>query len=157
VILSTLQIISFSPLLNIDIPSRLITIAKGMSLNMIPNIFELFLQSQSDLIPDRYKEMEYETSIYLLNIGDILTILFTNIAFYILLKLTHLIFKKREGKFRNLLSKVIIGYEWSVYLRFIIQGYLDIAVSSSFRLKYLPKDLEILDYAFAAISMVIFI
>jgi hypothetical protein len=156
VLLSTLQIFSYSPLLNIKLPSKLRTIAQGMSFNFLPNIFEFFMKYETDSTPKRYEEMGYDTTIYLMNCGDLLTMLIINIFFYLLLKLMHNLLRKSDLKVTKLVSKLVEGYEWGFYLRFWIQGYLNIAVTSSFTLKYLPDDIEIPDYIIAILSFVIF-
>jgi hypothetical protein len=154
--LNSVQIIRFSTLLNINIPCKIRTIAKGMSFRFLPNIFGLFIKYESDSSPKRYEEMGYDNTIYLINNGDLLTILVINTVFYLLLKFTHHILRRRDSKLLRTISMITAGYEWSFFLRFLIQGYLDIAVSSSFTLKYLPHDIEIPDYITAALSFVKF-
>jgi hypothetical protein len=156
IVLNTIQIFSYSILLNIKIPTKISYIAQGMSFNFIPNIFEYFIKYKSRSTPKRYEEMGFDSPIYLLNNGDLFTILVINIAFYLILKLLYVIFKGRDGKCLSITAKGIVCYEWSFYSRFVIQSYLDIAVAASFTLKYIPKGIEIVDYIVAAISYVRF-
>jgi hypothetical protein len=51
--------------------------------------------------------------------------------------------------------KIIQRYEYSFYLRFMIQGYLEIGIAASFTLKYFPYSYEVIDYILAVISLVI--
>ncbi len=157
VFLSTLQIFSFSPLLKINLASKIKAIAQGMSLNIIPNIFEKFIKYTSKPTTKRFEEFGYDTTIYLFNNGDLLIILIINTAAYFFLKITYLICIRRDSKILSIISKFLVAYEWSFYLRLLIQGYLDIGVSSLFTLKHFGKSIEIPDYIIAAISAVLYI
>jgi hypothetical protein len=157
--LNTLEILSYIPLLNIHIPDRVKAVALGMSLNLFPNLLELYYPGVAKNTPDRYSDFGIESSEFVFNnLKGILT-LACFIFLYLVLKLLNKKIQNSSSKIVEYLSKAIIKFEWSVFLRFLIQNYLVLGITSSLALLYVryiqPLKHAIYDYVFAIICFVI--
>ncbi len=60
--LNTSEILSYIPLLNIEIPDRVKAVASGMSLNIFPNLIKSYYPEATKNTPKRYSEFGIESS-----------------------------------------------------------------------------------------------
>ena len=128
-----LQLIPYIPLSEFynDIATIQFFTAAG-EFNVIPNLMGYIFDSKSSSTPyDRAKIVGIDTSVFWLNIGQII------LPFIIFICLWPFLFFASKCDIRNLtlkLQKLLENYKYGLFLRYIIQAYLDIGVLQSFNL-----------------------
>jgi hypothetical protein len=133
-------------------------IASGMSLDILPNLINSYYPEVYENTPERYSDLGFESSKFIFNNFNLIMIWACFILLYLASKTLNKIIKNRSSKVAGYLSKAILKYEWSIFLRFSIQNYLVLAITSSLALLYVrymqPLEDAVYDYVFAMIFFV---
>ena len=133
-LLNTLQIISYIPLSSIPLPPNLQTFFQGTSgLNIVTNPMFLVITSKNTGQP--YLEASqygFTTSLFVLNAGVYITNL---LCFLVLIPMFYLLSKIRIAAVAMKAAKILDNYRYCFFLRYWIQGYLDLGVFAIVQLK----------------------
>ena len=127
ILLNTIQLISYFPLCSIDFSQEMIDFFQGIgNYNIIPEVFKSFLSETSSEAPnDKCKRVGITTTVFWINFGKNVIPLLGYICLIPLL-IIGLIFKSLRAKCIKLLK----NYRYSLFIRFLIQTYLDVLLFS---------------------------
>lgn len=127
--LNTLEILAYIGLSKIPMTNSFYTFVVSLnSINFIPNIFEYFLDD-SDGIKSYPQAVKYGfgSNLFLLNAGEPMT---TFLILILLLPIIMSLSNCSQLFIAKKLSELLKNYKYSVFLRFLVQAYLNIGVAS---------------------------
>jgi hypothetical protein len=137
--LGTTQLISYILLYNINIPIRAKVILEGISIiSIVPNIFEYFIPKEDTLNIPRYKRADINNELFLINSGKMITIILFPTGVVLVLKILNRYTQKLNdsNSIKNVISKLLLNLEWKFVLGNLIQGTLELSISSLINLYY---------------------
>ena len=133
-VLNTIQIISYIPLGSVPLPPNLQNFFQGISvLNLINNPMRLVITSKNTGQP--YLEASqygFTTSLFLLNAGVYIANL---LCFLALIPIVYLLTKLEIAAIAVKFAKILGNYKYNFFLRYWIQGYLDLGVYAIVQLR----------------------
>lgn len=94
---------------------------------MIPNLFEYVVAESGGPRNELSERNGYETNTFLLNCGDLWTVLMLQTLLYPVFVILSEIRCKRVAQF---FRKIAVSYKWNLYIRFWIEAYLEIGMAS---------------------------
>jgi Sec-independent protein translocase protein TatA len=133
-LLNTIQLLIFLPLNINEMTPNVRKFLKGFQgYNILPNFFEKIINSKASSEPyQEAKNFGLVTSMFLINAGKILTIL---IVALLLWPLAIVVSRSKAGNFSLKALKILGNFKYSFFLRFWIQGFLEILVFSLVQLR----------------------
>ena len=128
-IINTVQILSFIPVTNAPLTSRLDVFFKGLNnIEIMPNPFDFFEHSEEgNNTHAPSKDYGYETNLFLKNSGQSLTLLFIVL---VALPLVWGFSKCKSERIRKVFLGILREYRYGVMVRFWIEAYLELTVSA---------------------------
>jgi hypothetical protein len=120
-------------MLNIDIPILLFGLLSGLrGYSPIPNLISYMMETEGPKPYNKAVLMGYDSSQFLLNCGDMLTIIFITI---ILFPVFFLVKKLIPTKFSTtwiygFFLSCFLEYRWNVFTRFFVESYIEIAIAA---------------------------
>jgi hypothetical protein len=132
VLINSIQIIGYIPMMNIELPIGLSSFLKSvLDLKSIPNLFQYFISDDSPLNFQSARRVGKHSSLFLVNGGQLITILLLMLALW---PGIYLASKAPYAKMAKRLCEVSANYKWSFFIRFAIEGYLQLTFAALFQL-----------------------
>jgi hypothetical protein len=131
--IGTVQILSYSLLYNIHIPTRSKVILQGLSLfNIIPNTFEYFIPNEDTLKISRYERLDFNNELFLINSGKTLTVFLALLLFTFYLKFMKYLARNlpKASIFKQTAERLLQEFQWNFMINYILQLSLELTVSS---------------------------
>jgi hypothetical protein len=131
--LSTIQIFSFLPLLQVDMPLMLKSYLKAQE-SYYP-AYDLFHHVIDDNIQpfEKAREFKYRSSNFILNTGKPIFVIITIVMIDLF---SSLLRKLSKGNLKVALEKVTKKFRYEVYLRYFIQMYIEFCIPAILQLIY---------------------
>jgi hypothetical protein len=127
--IGTIQIISYTLLYNITIPSRAKSMLEGITiLKILPNIFEYFIPKVDNINIERYKRADINNELFLINAGKIITMLILMILVIIILKLISRLI--HISIMSTSIERILNMLEWNLVIGYLIQATLEFTIFS---------------------------
>jgi hypothetical protein len=130
--INNIQIIGYLPMMHIDLPIGLSSFFKSMlDFNLVPNLFEYFVTDDS---PKNFKSAHrvgIDSSLFLMNAGELFTTFFLSLLFW---PLSCMLSKCSNHKVARYFYDVSCSFRWSFFIRFVIEGYMDLTFAALFQL-----------------------
>jgi hypothetical protein len=145
VLISCNQLLGYIPMMDIDLPSPLEEYFKAsQQLDPLPNLFSYF-DNEEGSVPPCARRQGFESSNYVGNVGQLLTTFLLCCVCWPLFCLL--------GKASKYFERVAGSYRWNFFLRFFIQGYLELLVAAAVQL-YSPAS-SILGTGLSCVTMIV--
>jgi hypothetical protein len=162
--INTLQIISIIPLINVDLPDYLFAVLTGSrSYIPIPNFIGKLVPKEGSTSFYRAYLLGFSRPEFIYNTGEALSGIIAIILIYpILLLIRKLTRAKYSKKYLfKLLESYISNYRWNVFLRFLLESYLEITLSAFIQLYQYdflisPSPNELANFSICIIFLVIY-
>jgi len=127
IFLNTIQVLSYLPLINIEMPNRLSEFLQGVNpLGSLPNLWD-FVQTFNCDSPDlnpKFYDYGFTCKHFIYNTGELLLCFLIGIlAFFLLLVL----YISKCKYCRNVLTSKLGSYKWAYFYRFWMQSYIELA------------------------------
>jgi hypothetical protein len=126
-LINSLQLLGYIPMMNLQFALPVTELLKSLLFSFLPNSFKYFLPDPSTSIPDSAKRIDTDSSLFLLNAGDIITVLLASL-------LTVPIFLCLSQTKHERLSKYSIqrlqSFRWNFFLRFLIESYVELCFAA---------------------------
>jgi hypothetical protein len=131
--LSTIQILSFLPLLQVEMPLILRSYLRGQE--SYNPAYDLFREFFDDSIRPykKAKEFKYEYSNLILNIGKPLFVLLIIMTIHLI---SNILMNYSQGALKLIFERVNSMFKFGVYIRFFIQMYIEFLVPALLELLY---------------------
>jgi hypothetical protein len=160
--LTTLQIFSLVPLMNIELSSRIKGVCSGFNIiNIYPNLMKYIIPNDGNEMNERYYEYGYTTSQFFINSGEQITILITICCLFIFINfLDRLLFRRSSDcRIKKVVSRVKESFVFGVFIGFIMQGYLEFLITSGLNINYLEYSSiqQIINFSGACVTFVRYI
>ena len=126
-LISTIQLVSFLPLSKNPLPATMNQYCTAIgSYNMIPNIFESWIDKNTSTAPfHEATKIGIKSSIFILNAGSDLTILIIFLSFLPFI----VMFSSTElGKITLKFKEKLHEYRYDIFIRFWMQTYLNFGI-----------------------------
>lgn len=155
-VMNAVEIFSFILIYNITIESQLKSFLFSLRfLSNIPNPMLYFVpESLGESIPDKYKQIDYKTSLFIINSGISIVFMIS----YLLFCLASLAFKYTiKSQLVSLYTKkVLSSLKYTFFLRFWIQTSLEFLMTSIISIRYTKTSnfFEILDISISCLIAV---
>jgi hypothetical protein len=132
VLINSIQIIGFIPMTNVELLIGLSSFLKSvLDLKSIPNLFKYFISDDSPLNFQSARRVGKHSSLFLVNGGQLITILLLMLALWPGIYFTS---KAPYAKMARRLCEVSANYKWSFFIRFVIEGYLQLTFAALLQL-----------------------
>jgi hypothetical protein len=132
VLINSIQILGFIPMTNIELPIGLSCFLKSvLNLKSIPNLFKYFIVDDSPQNFQSALRIGKHSSLFLINGGQILTTFLLMLAVWPVLFVAS---KVPYAKLARRLCDISANYKWCFFIRFIIEGYLQLTFAALFQL-----------------------
>lgn len=139
-LVNVLQVFTYIPLLNIDLPLILVSFLKSLNeYSVIPNVFSMFIDYSGPEPFDNAVDVGFESCQFLINAGNMLSIFLVIVLLdlaVILIGLAFRYFKCDCVCFQRLVMKIYTKIHWNSYIRYVIEGYLDISLAAFLQVYY---------------------
>jgi hypothetical protein len=135
VLINNLQIVGYIPMMDLKLSSTLIEFYKSLlGYSFIPSAFNFFVIDESEAPPESAVRVGMGSSLFISNTGESLTafLLFLALwpAFYLFSKIPAL------AQVRKHFKKVCRSYRWNFFIRFMIEGYIELVLAVTYQLTY---------------------
>jgi hypothetical protein len=149
--INSIQMIGYIPMMDIDLPLALSEFFKSvLDFNLIPNLFQYFVHDSSAAPPSRVQRVGTNSSLFILNAGQ------TLVTFLMVLSLWPvfcLLSRLKNHKVAGYFYDAAGAFKWNYFIRFFIEGYLDLFVAAVVQLNALS--LGSVNFGFNAVLAVI--
>ena len=157
VLINTLQLIIYLPISSNNLSQNLRDFCASFGdFNLLPNLFlYMFSESSSSRPSKNEREVGIDTSVFFINAGKNFTLL---ISFVFLYPLIFILWKLQLGKLSQRLLKILKNYKYGIFIRYLIQSYLDLLIFSIIQIR---SDINMpsgyFNLVISSVCMVIFI
>ena len=129
-LMNQLQLITYIPMTTIPLPSRLMDTLTALNVaSFVPNPFQYLLPANetSQIPPDFAQNYGIDSSLFLLNIGLMLTAAVALVAGFLPVYIAS---KSTSGRLSDYFSRLLPSFKWGIPLRWWFQTYLDMSLFS---------------------------
>jgi hypothetical protein len=130
--INNIQMISFIPMMDIDLPLALKSFfVSVLDFNLVPNFFEFFEPDDSPKNIKSACRVDKTSSLFMSNAGELFSTFLIMLLFW---PVTCLLAKAKNHKVAGYFYDASSSYKWNFFIRFIIQGYLELTFAALFQL-----------------------
>jgi hypothetical protein len=153
--INNIQMIGFIPMMDIDLPLGLKSFfVSVLTFNLVPNFFEYFEPDDSPKNIESACRVGKTSSLFMSNAGELFSTFFIMLLFW---PVTCSLAKAKNHKVAGYFYDASSSYKWSFFIRFLIEGYLELTFAALFQLHSMTLSSFnlIANMCFAAAFMVI--
>ena len=121
-------------------------------------MFEYFIPNKDTLDIKRFKRADINTDLFLINSGKMITVIIFSIAAILALKLLNRFTQKWNDSniIKKIVSNLLLALEWNFVLGSLIQGTLELSISSLINIYYVSFS-DVHSIVGFSISIVVFV
>jgi hypothetical protein len=132
--INNIQIIGYIPMMNINLPLALSSFFTSvLDFNLVPNVFENFQPDDSPKNIKSARKVGIDSSLFMVNCGATLTTFLAALLFW---PLSCGLSKLRNHRVAGYFYDASTKYKWNFFIRFVIEGYLDLLLAALFQLQF---------------------
>lgn len=122
-IIGSIQLLGYVPMMGLDMPLPLTETFKSMLFSFLPNTFQFFVPDQSSYVHLAAKRVGADSSLYLLNAGELMTVFLGTLT---TAPVIYLFTKFDNFKVASYFSEKLASFKWNFFIRFSFESYIDI-------------------------------
>jgi hypothetical protein len=135
-LINSLQILSYIPMMDLSLPKPLFKFFTNLlSFGILPNIFQYFVPNEGPTVPKSAERIGTDTSLFLLNSGDLLT---TFALSLVAIPLIYLGSRLNYSLVRKHCVGLLKDFRWNFFIRLAVEGYLELTFSCLLQVFVLP-------------------
>jgi hypothetical protein len=130
--INNIQIVGYIPMMHIDLPIGLSSFFKSMQgFSLVPNLFQYFVTDDSPKNFESARRVGIDSSLFLMNAGELISTFFLTMLFW---PVSCALSNCSNPKLAKYFSDVSSSFRWSFFIRFVIEGYINLTFAALFQL-----------------------
>jgi hypothetical protein len=130
--INNLQLIGYIPMMDLNLPISLSSFFKSMlSFNLVPNLFQYFVHDDSPRNFESARRVGVDSSLFIMNTGELFTTFLCMLMYW---PVSCMLSKCSNHKVARYFYAVSLSFRWSFFIRFVIEGYIDLTFATIFQL-----------------------